>query len=148
MSNLPIFTTSFLGRSPSSSFSTLSASTKATAILLRDFLDPNTNILTAVALPRGPGPDRLALGCIIRGGVLFMFCSSTYGELFCTIIKPGATLLLLANLFRRRASFACSRLGSDDDGTGASASSALVTFGNLIAGQGSPSESPTSMSRN
>lgn len=66
------------------------------------------------------------------------------------ILRPGAllgvsrpALFALIDLLKRGASLTCSCLGGEE-GTGASASNAWVTFENLIAGGGSSSESLSS----
>jgi len=90
--------------------------------------------------------------CTMRGGVPPRPCPSTEGELFLTIFRPGArlgvsyVLLLLVDLLKRGASPTRSCRGGDN-GMGASASNACVTFENLIAGGGSSSESLSSTSK-
>jgi len=101
---------------------------------------------------RFPDAEPLAPIWTMRGGVLPPLCPSTEGELFRTILRFGArlgvsnALLLLVDLLHRDTSLACSCRGGDD-GTGASASNACVTFENLIAGGGSSSDSLSSMSK-
>ena len=92
--------------------------------------------------------------CTIRGGVWPRSCPSfaNAGELLRMILIPGARLgvseLDLCIPIDRLScdiSLPCSCLGGDD-GTGASSSSACVTFENLMAGGGSSSESLSPMS--
>ena len=100
---------------------------------------------------RSPDPGPLPPTCTILGGVSPLPFPNTDGELFRTILMPGAllgvsnpALFALTDLLKRGASFTCSCLGGDD-GIGASASSAWVTLENLISGGGSSSESLSSI---
>lgn len=99
---------------------------------------------------RAPDPGPLPPTCTILGGVYPRSCPSTDGELLRTILIPGArlgvskpALFALTDLLKRGASLTCSCFGGED-GTGASANSACVTFENMIAGGGSSSESLSS----
>lgn len=93
--------------------------------------------------------DPLPPTCTTLGGVLpgrdASFASA--GELFRMTLMPGAllgvsdaALLLFADLLKRGISYAWGAFGGED-GRGASASKACVSFENLIAGGGSSSES-------
>lgn len=98
-------------------------------------------------------PEPLPLTWTIRGGVCPRSVPSADGELLRTILIPGTllgvskpALFALTVRLKRGASAGGSCFGGED-GTGASAKSACVTFENFNAGGGSSSESLSSKSK-